>query len=301
MKWAWCFLIAAGAALGVSAQDTGALTAVNGTRLYVSTKGTGTPILVVHGGPGLNQSYFQPHLDKLSKHYKLVFYDQRASGKSVVSSPDSLSLKFFADDMEALRKQLGVEKIIVLAHSWGTIPAMKFAFAYPDRVQKLILCNPVPLSTEFDTEIRANQAAKGTLRDSTDRSIIIGSREFTSGSPEGYRKLMLLSFRHEFAKADNLTKLGLEIPANFKDASKALGEGLRGDLGEYNYYEDIRKFSFPVLIIHGAAESVPLGACTRMQSVIPHASLLNFRKSGHFAFIEESNKFTSEVSKFIGD
>src|SRR5882672_7428202 len=114
---ACCILLFVGPLL--VAQDFEGRKKINGTSLYFKIIGTGEPIVIVHGGPAMNYSYFIPHLNKLAKTYKVVFYDQRASGKSAVSSPDSISLKFFADDLEAIRKELGVEKLTLLGHSWG--------------------------------------------------------------------------------------------------------------------------------------------------------------------------------------
>src|SRR6266850_676176 len=86
---------------GALGQDADGLKKINGTSLYLKIVGRGEPIVIVHGGPGMNHSYFIPHLDKLARKYKIVFYDQRASGKSSIPSADSISLKFFVDDIEA--------------------------------------------------------------------------------------------------------------------------------------------------------------------------------------------------------
>ncbi|MFZ1634078.1 MAG: hypothetical protein WAT43_09400, partial [Chitinophagales bacterium] len=76
-------LIVFGMSLTVAnAQDTTGLYTVNGTQLYIKIIGEGDPILIVHGGPGLNHEYFLPHLLPLAKNHKLIFYDQRSSGKS---------------------------------------------------------------------------------------------------------------------------------------------------------------------------------------------------------------------------
>jgi proline iminopeptidase len=283
----------------LSAQDFEGLKKINGTWLYVKIIGKGEPLLIVHGGPGMNHSYFLPHLEKLAKKFRIVFYDQRASGKSVIPSTDSLSLKFFVDDIEAIRQMLGVEKINILGHSWGVILAVNYGISYPDKVKSMILCNPVPLSHEFDTEMANNQNKKATGKDSTDRSIIMGSRDFKSANAESYRKILMLSFRNSFYKPSNYSKLNFDMPADYVAASKALYTGLGKDLGQYNFYESVKSFSFPVLVIQGEVDAIPLAASTRTSHSIPKASLVIFKKSGHFVFIEEPGKFTSIVTRFI--
>ncbi len=280
-------------------QDEGGLQLVNGTKLFVRSIGKGEPIIVVHGGPGLNHEYFLPHLESLSKRFTLFFYDQRASGRSQIPANDSISLKFFTEDIESIRKSLAAEKITILAHSWGAIPAVNYAYNYRHRVKRLILCNPVPLSKEYDAELQATQRSKFTSQDSTDRSIIVGSPAFKLGRASAYKNLLMYSFRHSFFDEQNISKLRLEVPENYVKASQALYTGLGKELANYNYYDYLKSFEFKVLIIHGSADAVPLAALTRMHDQIPQATLLIFHKSGHFAFIEQRKKFDSEVTDFI--
>ena len=291
------FILLIGSTL--NAQDFEGLKKINGTSLYFKIFGTGEPIVIVHGGPGMNHSYFMPHLNALSKKYKIVLYDQRASGRSAIPSADSISLRFFVDDLEAIRRELGVEKMVLLGHSWGAIPVVTYGIQYPDKVKKMILCNPNPLSKEFDEEALNNLRKKATSLDTTDRSIIMGSPEFKSGNPEAYKKLLLLSFRHLFYNPVHAAKLQIDIPSNYLAASQALFTSLGKDLVQYDFHESVGSFSFPVLILHGDADVVPLTASEKTKASIPGAQLTLFKRSGHFIFIEEAGKFRKVVAEFV--
>jgi proline iminopeptidase len=282
------------------------LKTINGTKLYIKIQaqpykaatGKGEPLVIVHGGPGLNHTYLLPNFKNLSKWFTLVFYDQRASGRSAIPSTDSTSLKFFADDIEGIRKSLGVDKILLFSHSWGAIPVTQYALIYPDRVKGIIYCNPVALSKEYDAITLENQQLRATGRDSTNRSIIIGSPEFRAGKADAYRRLLMLSFAHSFAKADNFQKLKFELQPNFKQSSQSLFGGLGPDLKEFNYYNSVQRFRFPTLVLHGRADAIPLQASERLLESIPNSRLSIFRDSGHFIFIEEPKKFYQEVVSF---
>lgn len=274
---------------------------INGTKLYIKIVGEGEPLLIVHGGPGLNHSYLLPHLDALAKKYKLIFYDQRASGKSATPASDSVSISFFINDMEAIRKEIGVEKINLFAHSWGAILVANYGISYSQHVQSLIFCNPVPLSKEFDTEMKEAQSAKVTSEDSTDRAMIMGSPGFRKGNADAYKRLLLLSFRNSFYEPDHFSELNLDMPSNYREASKILYTGLSAGLAQYNYYDQLKSFSFPVLIIHGEADAIPLAASSRLQRSIPSSTFRVFSKSGHFTFIDEPKKFVKEVSEFLNE
>ncbi|MCB0494220.1 MAG: alpha/beta fold hydrolase [Cyclobacteriaceae bacterium] len=281
----------------VPAQTKEGLQELNGTPLYLKTIGEGEPIVVVHGGPGMNHSYFLPHLNRLAKKFQVTYYDQRASGRSPI--PSVISLQSFADDIEAIRKYLGHDQIYLLAHSWGAIPAISYSLQHPDKVKGIIFCNPIPFSKAYDEEMKANQQNKLMGSDSTDRSIILGSPNFKAGKSSAYKKLLLLSFRHSFYKRPNFSKLNFEIPANYKEASQALYSGMGSELRSYDYYAEVKKFSFPVLILHGSADAIPLSASQQAMENLPNGTLEEFKKSGHFIFIEEPRKFTHVVSQFI--
>ena len=279
---------------------------INGAKLYLKIiaqpfKANTTkrePLLIVHGGPGLNHTYLLPHLKKLSNQYTLIFYDQRASGRSFIPRADSVSLKFFVDDIEGIRKWLGIEKLLILSHSWGAIPSVQYALDYPDHVKAMIFCNPVALSKDYDFMTRETQMARASSRDSTNRSIIIGSPDFKAGKADAYRRLMVLSFQHSFSDPANLLKLQLQLQDKFKEASQVLYTGLGKDLQDFNYYGAVQRFKFPVLILHGRADVIPLQASEKLLQSIPNSRLSIFRNSGHFVFIEEPKRFRSDLNSF---
>jgi len=279
---------------------------INGTQLFVkvlgqpykSKTGKGEPLLVIHGGSGLNHTYLLPHLKPLAKWFTIILYDQRACGRSVIPSADSISLKFYTDDIEAIRKSFGIEKLLILAHSWGAIPATRYALDYPDRIKGIIFSSPAALSKEFDSMTREAQLLRATSRDSTNRSIILGSPDFKAGKSDAYRRLMVLSFQHSFYDEANLQKLALEIQPNYKAASQALYTSLGKDLVSYNFYGSVQRFKFPVLIQHGRSDILPLHASEKLLEAIPNSRLTIYRNSGHFIFIEEQKKFTQEVISF---
>ena len=279
--------------------QTEGLQELNGTVLYVKTEGTGTPIVAVHGGPGLSHHYLAPQLGNLSKWFQVTFYDQRASGQSATPAPDEITLRTFAGDVDAIRKKLGHDQIYLLAHSWGALPAIKYGLLYPEQVKGIIFCNPIPFSREYDGEMAAAQQAKMSGADSTNRSLILGSPGFKAGEAAAYKKLLLLSFRHSFYKESNFSKLDLDVPDNYQAASQALYKGLGKELRAYDYYDSIKNFAFPVLILRGAVDVVPQAAYQRMMDALPTATLKVFRKSGHFIFMEQNRKFNRAVRKFV--
>ncbi len=106
--------------------------------------GTGDPIVVVHGGPGLDRSYLRPGIDVLASGHQLVFFDQRGTGESESELTDeAINLDRFVEDIDVLREHLGHDRITVLAHSFGSLIGTRYAIRFPDRLNALVLANPV--------------------------------------------------------------------------------------------------------------------------------------------------------------
>ena len=118
---------------------------VNGTSLYYEVVGSGNPLLIMHGGLGFDHTYFRPWIDSLAEDSKLIFYDHRGNGRSDRSKPlDDVYHSTWADDANALREHLGIEKMVLMGHSYGGVLALHYALRYPETLSGLILATTYP-------------------------------------------------------------------------------------------------------------------------------------------------------------
>ena len=121
---------------------------VNEAELFFERFGKGVPILVMHGGLGLDHTYFRSWLDKLGEHAELIFYDHRGNGRSTRAvSLAGVDHATFAADADQLRAHLGLDRIIVLGHSYGGFLAQEYASRYGSEgghLAGLILCSTAP-------------------------------------------------------------------------------------------------------------------------------------------------------------
>ena len=97
------------------------VTLSDGYRLLVEEVGEGFPLIVLHGGPGLDHSMFRPWLDPLGEEFRLLYVDERGQGRSERVDPATLSLDVFARDVDLLAEALGLERFALLGHSFGAI------------------------------------------------------------------------------------------------------------------------------------------------------------------------------------
>lgn len=271
---------------------------INGTELYLNAFGEGEPLLIIHGGPGLSHDYFLPQLNGLKNSYNLIFFDQRVSGRSSADvNSDSISFNIFVEDIEALRKVSVYDRIHILAHSWGSLLAVKYASQYPEHVDKLILSNPVPLNKEYDAELQKVQMERMTEDFQTERSELMNSKEFQDRELSAYEDLFKMSFGLSFHAPEKLSDLNFILYEGFFERNSAL-QKFTG-LEDYDLYTDLAGIESDILVIRGKSDISLLKVDKRIPSSNPKASIVEFEESGHFPFVEQKETFLNTLRKFL--
>lgn len=115
--------------------------AVDGGRIWykVSGSGAGTPVILLHGGPGFSSFYLKP-LEALNDERIVVRYDQLGGGKSdTLTDTTKATIAHFVAELDSLRAHLGYDKVHLVGHSWGTILGLEYYRAHPEHVASLTL------------------------------------------------------------------------------------------------------------------------------------------------------------------
>ena len=111
--------------------------------LHVVAVGTGAPLLVAHGGPGMYHDIYRS-LDALAVGRQLVFWDHRGHGRSDGLPAGPVEMSLFADDVVAVADGLGIDRFALFGHSFGGWVAQEAALRHPDRVSALVLAGTTP-------------------------------------------------------------------------------------------------------------------------------------------------------------
>lgn len=108
--------------------------------IHYKKYGTGEPLLIINGGPGLDCAGFVPLAELLSDKYMTIVYDQRGTGESVLNQIDSTTVttEKMANDIETIRNFLKIEKWFVLGHSFGGWMAEYYVIYYPETIKAMI-------------------------------------------------------------------------------------------------------------------------------------------------------------------
>ncbi|MGH7623646.1 MAG: proline iminopeptidase-family hydrolase, partial [Gemmatimonadaceae bacterium] len=179
----------AGQAAPLAALPVGeARLAVDGGRIWYKKSGEGsaTPVILLHGGPGLSSFYLKP-LEQLGKDRIVIRYDQLGSGKSdALTDTTKMTIAHFVAELDSLRGALGYERVHLVGHSWGGVLAYEYYRSHPGHVASLTLASPaldIPSWTRHAWQLVA------TLPDSEQRAIHAGEAAAMFEAPN-YRRAM---------------------------------------------------------------------------------------------------------------
>lgn len=274
---------------------------IDGVKLYYKTIGTGEPIVVVHGGPGLDHSYFLPQMAELAQTHKLIFYDQRLSGRSAgdLDSAD-ISLDKFVEDIEGIRRAFELDKMNLMAHSWGALLAMKYAIRYPQHLESLLLVSSVSASSALSAAANQRVRSRFTRKDSLERVALLQSQAFQNQDPQVVAALMRIGFRAQFHTRSLADSLTLVFQQNYFENSAKL-RFLRGDLASFDLHEQLEAITSPTLIVHGDFDGTPLAHIRKIHENIPNSQLVVLDECGHFPFVECGRRFFSTIRSFLAD
>lgn len=276
---------------------------VQGGKIYYQTLGQGDPILVVHGGPGLDQTYLQPQLFELAQNNQVIFYDQLGSGKSTenIDNLKKINLNQSISDLEHLRKKLGLKKVILMGHSFGGLLCMHYAARYPENLKGLILFNSAPANYEGQKAFMDN-FYKRTAAIKQDIAPIFSYEEFIKKSAEELTKIHRKLFKVYFHDSSKIKSLNLAFNVDaarigFKvDQEKLKTIWLVPGL---DLLSQLRKIRVQTLIIHGKQDIVPYWTSKEIHSALKGSRLVALDNCGHFPYIEKPDVFKGLVNEFL--
>lgn len=269
---------------------------VNGTRLYYEVEGSGPPLMLVHGGPGLSdhRSNKATH-HALADRFTLIYFDLRGCGQSAQMPPDTYTHANFARDVEGLRQYLGLAKMVLLGRSYGGYIAQEYAIRYQEHLTHLILCNT---------------AAWNGFRDSS------LERALARDLPGVDRPTMERLFAGEMRDDDEFRDIFVALqPLYFEQADVAAArERARNATYFYQTHNacfavaqqsyDVRSWlpdiHVPTLVIGGRHDWItPYPAAEEIARLIPGAELVIFENSGHAPQVDESDAYLATVRRFL--
>jgi proline iminopeptidase len=280
-------------------------TIVNGVRLWYRVAGRkqGVPVVYLHGGPGQgSQSFAKFAGPELEKSLRMVYLDQRGSGRSERPWDQAYSVDLIVDDLEKLRLAWGVPKLALIGQSFGTAIGMEYAARYPERVSHLVLAAGIP-------DIPAAMDIQCARLEREDPEAFARARAALREGDKG-RCRMTHAYEGPAARAflDRNMYPRPEIRKRVAEADSKGGLRNTGEIGRAIFSQGFTDYRFgkaerltmPVLVIAGGKDLHAVAEPQRaLAERVPRGRYLEYPEAGHFMFVEEPARFGRDVTAFI--
>ncbi len=275
---------------------------VAGGRIWYKIVGTGNgvPLMVLHGGPGFTHDYLDP-LSALGTDRPVIFYDQLGAGLSDHPNDTTLwRIPAFVNRLDEIRDALGLRKMDIYGHSWGTILGSEYTLKYPKRVNALVLASP---ALSIPRWIKDADSLLTTLPDSVQQVIHQNEAAGTYDSP-AYQNAMMDYYSRYLARK-------MPWPANvdtsFARANMAIYNYMQGPseftftgtLTDYDVTNRLGLISVPVLFTCGEYDEARPATVRYYQSLIPGAEMIVIPDAGHLTMDDNTEANNKAVGDFL--
>ena len=269
---------------------------INGNAVSYTTLGQGRPMLFVHGGAGLDHTYFRPWLDPLSDQFQLIYYDQLGQGCSTrPASYVEIGIDTWADEIDALRAFLGHDRMILFGHSFGSFIAQEYALRHGNHLDGLILCDTTPV-LDYQDVTMMNAQMRGT---SEQVQAVVKLFTEPVADDAAFRHLWMKILPLYFHHYDPWVGTAMDITTHY--SAEAFNQAARNCVPTFNTLSRLSEIAAPTLILAGRHDWImpPTQGAERIHAAVPSSKVVIFENSGHFPFIEEADPFVATVKDWI--
>lgn len=284
---------------------------LRGTKLYFDIEGAGLvpdgermrerpAAMVIHGGPGGDHSGFKPTFSALSDRMQLIYFDHRGQGRSGLADADADPSRFTLDenveDMEALRRHLGLGPVVSIGTSYGGMVAMAHAARYPDAVSHLILI-VTAAHGGFIPRAEAIVRERGTPEQQRVCATLWAGGFRTREELQHYYEVMgpLYARRHNQAAAAAGRARAIHTP---EPLNRAFGPN--GFLRRFDLRPELGRIAAPTLILAGRHDWIcPVEFSEEIHRLIEGSDLRIFEHSSHSIRVDEPEAMLDAIRGFL--
>ena len=275
---------------------------VTGGKVWYRVVGAGQaiPILLLHGGPGFSSHYLD-RLRLLSDERPVVFYDQLGAGRSERPADVTLwRVERFVEELAQLRKTLGLTRVHILGHSWGTQLAVDYLLTKPKGVRSVVLSSP---ALSIPRWIQDADRLRKTLP--VEMQAVMGRHERAGTTDsEEYQGVMMAYYKRYLCRLDPWPKEVEDSFASFNPAVYGTMWGpsefyATGNLKDYDRTSRLRELRLPVLFTAGRYDEATPETTRWYHELAPGSSFVVFESSAHLAMVEETDRYVAVIREFI--
>src|SRR5919199_4406767 len=258
----------------------------------VGDRGSGAvPLLALHGGPGSTHNYFAP-LAGLARERAVVLYDQIGCGNSDRPRDLTWSVDVFRDEMDAVREQLGLERIHLLGTSWGGMLALEHVLGGARGIVSLVLSSTLASIDEWALEQRRlRDRLPAEVVETLDRH----ERAGTYDDPEYERAMEAYLDRHFYRGPKpraELERMEAEKAVDVYRAMQGPNEWtVTGALRGWDVRDRLAEIDVPTLVVRGRFDMCTDPISATLVNGIRGAREAVLEQSSHTPVLEETERY----------
>lgn len=272
-------------------------------------RGAGPTVVFLHGGPGHDHCFMRALAEPLGARFRCVLPDQRGTGGSVLGAMDAAMLHVdrLVDDIEALRLAIGEERLRLVGWSWGATLALLYSAAYPERVERLAMVAPGPITLEAIEVYQANQVRGLTAIERARRAELVAAMDaaYAAGERDRYRAahadLAMLILRLSFFDPRQAEAFLPEYLAQYGDPFGAalVERHVLASVGDFAHWDRVGAGDAAALLIYGYQDIEPITQAYALREWMPRLRLAFLNECGHWPWLEQPERFYAQLTPFL--
>jgi proline iminopeptidase len=243
----------------------------------------------------------------LAGQHRVIYFDAFGVGKSGrAKSRKEYTFARDVEDLEGLRKALGLSKINILGQSYGGMVAQAYALKHPESVRRLILADTFYSGKMWQTNNDScNYEIRNQFPEVWARLQKMRAQGLKSSAPEHQREYygvpLGLFYFHDASKAKLLPKADSNQDVYYTIAGDDADFTIGGDIAGLDFRADLDKLRMPILVLAGRFDRVSTPRyAIEYKRYLPQARFVMMEHSGHFSFIEEPDRTEVVLGEFLG-
>ena len=271
--------------------------------LYYHTYGSGTPIVVLSGGPGISAGQESNVAEELGKTYRAVLFEQRGTGRSWTRPLDksTINIPTAVADLDLLRQRLGVEKLNLCGHSWGATLSLLYAATHPDRVGLLVLTGHAEMDRTYYEVVETTMGQRreqfaDSLRYWSDSVNIKRDPQRALQERRKLNRYVYIYDRSQIDKYSPQISKGVMNQTVFGLIWQSMGQ--MADEGP-GLPKQLRAYKGPALAVFGWQDPMAVPTLYPLTQALPQVEVQGINRCGHMASIEQPQKFFGIVNRFL--
>ncbi len=271
----------------------------SGSKLYYRIYGSGMPVLIINGGPGMNSDGFAELAMELSASNKTIIYDQRGTGKSMVQNPDSttITMDLMVQDMENLRKHLHISKWILLGHSFGGMLAAYYATVYPQNIHAIILSSSGGINLGLLNYV--GNAINTKLTAGEQQAVQYWTKKISEGDTTHNARLqrgMALAPAYLYNRK-NIPVIAERLTQGNATINALVWQNLTTI--KFNCAPKLSAAVFPVLIVQGKQDIVTEETAFQSHKAFKNSTVVFIDHCVHYGWLDNTEKYFEVINNFL--